>query len=64
MDTLGAVAGPAVAFGLLAFFQGQYRLVFWLSMIPGVLAVLTIIFFIRESQAWFSRSPSPEKTKT
>ncbi len=51
MDTLGAVAGPAVAFGLLAYFQGQYRLVFWLSMIPGSLAVLTIIFFIRETRA-------------
>jgi MFS family permease len=51
MDTLGAVAGPAVAFGLLAFFQGQYRLVFWFSMIPGILAVLTIVFFIRETRA-------------
>ncbi len=51
MDTLGAVVGPAVAFGLLAFFNGQYRLVFWLSMIPGLLAVLTIIFFIRETRA-------------
>jgi MFS family permease len=48
MDTLGAVVGPAVAFGLLTYFNGQYRLVFWLSMIPGALAVLTIIFFIRE----------------
>ena len=45
LDTLGAVVGPAVAFGLLAYFNGQYRLVFWLSMIPGALAVLTIIFF-------------------
>ena len=51
MDTLGAVVGPAVAFGLLAYFNGQYRLVFWLSMIPGALAVLTIIFFIRETRA-------------
>jgi MFS family permease len=48
MDTLGAVVGPAVAFGLLAYFNGGYRLVFWLSMIPGALAVMTIIFFIRE----------------
>ena len=51
MDTVGAVIGPAVAFGLLAYFNGQYRLVFWLSMIPGLLAVLTIIFFIRETRA-------------
>jgi MFS family permease len=51
MDTVGAVIGPAVAFGLLAYYNGQYRLVFWLSMIPGLLAVLTIIFFIRETRA-------------
>jgi MFS family permease len=51
MDTLGAVVGPAVAFGLLAYFNGQYRLVFWLSMIPGALAVLIIILFIRETRA-------------
>ncbi|MEW6188470.1 MAG: MFS transporter [Thermodesulfobacteriota bacterium] len=51
MDTLGAVVGPAVAFGLLAYYHGQYRLVFWLSMIPGALAVLTILFFIRETRS-------------
>jgi MFS family permease len=51
MDTLGAVVGPATAFGLLAYFNSQYRLVFWLSMIPGALAVLTILFFIRETRA-------------
>jgi MFS family permease len=56
LDTLGAVVGPAVAFGLLAYFNGQYRLVFWLSMIPGAIAVLTIIFFIRETRA----CPIPE----
>jgi MFS family permease len=59
MDTLGAVVGPAVAFGLLAYFNGQYRLVFWLSMIPGAIAVLTIIFFIRETRT----CPIPEAEK-
>lgn len=48
MDTLGAVAGPAVAFILLSFFTGNYRLVFWLSIIPGMIAVMVIVFFIRE----------------
>ena len=48
MDTLGAVAGPAVAFILLSFFTGNYRLVFWLSMIPGMIAVMVIVFFIKE----------------
>jgi MFS family permease len=48
MDTFGAVAGPALAFIILSFFTGNYRLVFWLSMIPGITAVLLIIFFIQE----------------
>jgi MFS family permease len=46
MDTVGAVVGPAVALLILAFWVADYRLVFWLSIIPGVLAVVLIMFFI------------------
>lgn len=49
MDTLGAVAGPLAAFLLLYFFTGNYRLVFWLSLIPGIAAVAVIIFFVKET---------------
>lgn len=49
MDTMGAVVGPALAFGLLAWFANDYRLVFWLSLIPAAIAVLLIIFFITET---------------
>jgi MFS family permease len=48
MDTMGAVVGPALAFFLLGVFSNDYRKVFWLSMIPGVIAVLLIILFITE----------------
>ena len=50
MDTMGAVIGPALAFFLLGLFSNDYRKVFWLSMIPGVIAVLLIIFFITEKK--------------
>lgn len=50
MDTMGAVIGPAIAFGLLMLFTDNFRLVFWLSMIPGAIAVLLIIFFITEKK--------------
>ncbi len=50
MDTMGAVVGPALAFFLLGIFSNDYRKVFWLSMIPGVIAVLLIIFFIKEKK--------------
>lgn len=48
MDTLGAVAGPFLAFSILAYFHNDYRLVFWLSMLPGLLAVLLIVFLIKD----------------
>lgn len=46
LDTAGAVVGPAVALGILAFWASDYRLVFWLSILPGVVAVLLIVGFI------------------
>lgn len=50
MDTLGAVVGPAIALLLLQWYNGNYQTVFWFSMIPGIFAVLTIIFFIKDKQ--------------
>jgi MFS family permease len=50
MDTMGAVIGPALAFFLLGILSSDYRKVFWLSMIPGVIAVLVTIFFITEKK--------------
>lgn len=50
MDTMGAVVGPALAFFFLGIFSNDYRKVFWLSMIPGIIAVLLIIFFITEKK--------------
>ncbi|MBU4237170.1 MAG: MFS transporter [Proteobacteria bacterium] len=50
MDTLGAVVGPAIAFFLLGIFNNDYRTIFWLSMVPGVIAVILIILFIEEKK--------------
>jgi len=51
MDTMGAVVGPGLAFFLLWIFSNDYRKVFWLSMVPGLFAVLLIIFFITEKKS-------------
>jgi MFS family permease len=50
MDTMGAVVGPAIAFFLLGIFSNNYRIIFYLSMIPGAIAVLLIILFITEKK--------------
>ncbi|MDQ0497060.1 MFS transporter [Paenibacillus brasilensis] len=51
MDALGAALGPLVAFGVLAIFTNNYRLVFWLSVIPGLIAIVLILFFLKEKES-------------
>jgi MFS family permease len=46
LDTAGAVVGPAFALLLLAIWPSDYRAVFWLSILPGIIAVLLIVLFI------------------
>lgn len=50
MDTIGAVVGPAIAFSILALTSNNLRLVFWLSIIPGLIAIGTIAIFIKDTE--------------
>jgi MFS family permease len=47
MDTLGALAGPAVAFALLSTGRG-FRDVFWVAIAPGLAAVLLFGLLTRD----------------
>lgn len=49
MDTLGAVLGPLIAWAILLRFEKAYRLVFWISLLPGVIALLVIALFVHET---------------
>jgi MFS family permease len=51
LDTVGAIAGPLIAILLMAVFQEDYRLVFWVAAIPGLVSVLILIFGVRETPA-------------
>src|SRR5687767_15147484 len=46
-DHAGAVVGPLTAFALLQWWGVEMRTVFWLALIPGVFAVITVIAFVR-----------------
>ncbi len=50
MDNSGAIVGPLAAFVLLIFFPENYRLIFLLAGIPGVLSILVIILGIKEAK--------------
>jgi MFS family permease len=51
LDTVGAFLGPLVAFGLLSVFQHNFRLVFALAVLPGILAIALLAKGIREPKA-------------
>ena len=58
MDTVGAMVGPALALFLLALWPSDYRTVFWFSILPGIIAVLLIVFFISaDERVPISRAP-------
>jgi MFS family permease len=48
MDTLGAVAGPAIAFFLVK--SMALRSIFLVALVPSVLAFLTVVLFVRETR--------------
>lgn len=51
MDTFGAVLGPSLALIFLYFYPEQYRTLFLLAFIPGVLAIIAS-FFLTEKQTF------------
>lgn len=63
-DTIGAVLGPLLGVALLGWAQGlhwgddagPFRLVLWLSVIPGALAVLAFMTLVKDPE--FSPNPA------
>jgi MFS family permease len=48
LDTVGAFVGPLVAVGLMLLWSNDFRAVFWVAVIPGLLAVLLLVVGVRE----------------
>lgn len=51
MDTVGAIAGPAIALLLMAVTHDSFRQVFWVAVVPAFIAVLIVVFGVREPEA-------------
>jgi MFS family permease len=58
LDTIGAVAGPALAMALMLAWNNDVRSIFWVAAAPGFLSVAILIAFVREPHKPAS-SPSP-----
>ncbi len=51
MDHLGAAIGPLLAAGFLWLWPGQLRTLFLLTLLPGLLVLLLLVFGLREPAA-------------
>lgn len=49
MDTIGAAVGPIIALLFLFFYPGEYKTLFYLAFIPGILSIL-FIFLLKEKK--------------
>ncbi|THF65862.1 MFS transporter [Pseudothauera nasutitermitis] len=59
LDTVGAFAGPLLAVGLMLLWANDFRLIFWVAVIPAVLSVALLVFGLREPPV---RDPAKPRT--
>lgn len=50
MDNSGAIIGPLIAFGILSLFPNDYRRIFIVAAVPGLLGLISIIYFVKEAK--------------
>jgi len=51
LDTVGAFAGPLLAMALMALLADDFRLVFWIAVVPGAIAVAILVLSVRDPPA-------------
>jgi MFS family permease len=51
LDTVGAFMGPLLGVGLMWWWAGDFRAVFWVAVVPGLLSVLLLSLGVREPAA-------------
>ncbi len=50
LDTVGAFVGPLLGVGLMLLWANDFRAVFWVAVIPGLLAVALLFFGVQEPE--------------
>ena len=50
LDTVGAFLGPLLAVGLMLLWANDFRAVFWVAVLPGLMAVALLLFGVHEPE--------------
>lgn len=57
LDTIGAFTGPLLAMGLMWWTANNYRLVFWLAVLPAFVAVAVLVVSVHEPRPQAAARP-------
>ncbi|MBU1426675.1 MAG: MFS transporter [Gammaproteobacteria bacterium] len=57
LDTVGAFVGPLLGVGLMLLWANDFRAVFWVALIPGLLAVALLVFGVHEPERTEAHKP-------
>jgi MFS family permease len=57
LDTVGAFLGPLLGVGLMLLWANDFRAVFWVAVIPGLLAVALLLLGISEPESSTAHRP-------
>ncbi len=58
LDTVGAFLGPLLGVGLMLLWANDFRAVFWVAVIPGLLAVALLMFGVHEPENTVPHNPA------
>jgi MFS family permease len=58
LDTAGAFIGPLLGVGLMLLWANDFRAVFWVALVPGLLAVALLMFGVREPEKSEAHTPT------
>jgi MFS family permease len=50
LDTVGAFLGPLIAIALMYLWANDFRAIFWVAVIPGILSVAVLVFGVQEPE--------------
>jgi len=65
LDTAGAIVGPLFAVGLMLLWADNFRAVFWVAVVPGLMSVGLLLFGVREPvRHRISTRRNPNRWKT
>lgn len=51
LDTIGALVGPLIAFALMLAYANDFRLVFWVAVIPALASVAMVLVGVGDSRS-------------